>query len=163
MSSIQARLAGLTLLLLVLWGITSMQMRKRTADLLPTIQIAVEHQRAAGITVTRTKEQNGPVDIRNDAQERVLVSVPESWNRDEVRNADVASVTGEEPSLGFRRWSIPSHATVTFLGAGMWNKLSVKNISDQPLRLGVVTIDITHGTSTRESTLVDDEALLQFQ
>lgn len=164
MTSLHVRLAGLTLLALLLWGITSMQMHQRTADLLPTVELAVEHDQAAGISVTRTKDANGPVDIRNDADQRLFVSVPEEWVRDEVRGAPLTSVQGgEEVSLGFRRWSIPSHATVTFLQTGTWNKLLIRNVSKKLLRLRMVTIDIAQGTSTTESTLIDDEALLRFQ
>jgi hypothetical protein len=163
MTSLHARLAGLTLLLLLLWGITSMQMRRRTADLLPTADIAVEHTAAAGMTVTRTADGRGPAEIRNDSNETLHVSIPDSWERDEVRGAPLAAVTADEPSLGFRRWTVPTHAAVTFIADDVWNKLHIRNISESPLRLGVVTVDIGSGKAVTESLLVDDESLLRFR
>lgn len=163
MTSLHARFAGLTLLVLLLWGITSMQMNKKAADLLPTVELTVEHEKAAGISLTRTKDLNGPVDLRNDADQTLFVSVPKEWVRDEVRGAPITSIKGEEASLGFRRWSIPPHATVTFLQTGTWNKILIRNVSKEPLRLRVITVDISRGSSAIESILINDEALLRFQ
>jgi hypothetical protein len=163
MPSLHARLAGLTLIALVLWGATMVQLRQRTEDALPTAEFAIEHSQAGGISVTRTVAGLGPVDIRNDSDETVHVSIPETWQRDEVRGAPLASVIADEPSLGFRRWALPARSSVTFMADHLWNKLHIRNISDVPLRLKVVTVDVDNATGVTESTLIDDESLLRFR
>lgn len=154
MSSLHARLAGLTLLLLLLFGITNVRMEQKRAELVPIVTIAVEHATTAALTLTRTESGVGPVDIRNDSQEVLYISLPESWTRDEVRNAPLSSIVGEDPSLGFRRWSFPSGATVTFMTNRTWRKLNIRNASSFPLRIGIVTIHLDEGISSTDSYLL---------
>lgn len=162
MPSLHARLAGITLLALLLWGVTSVRMEQKKAELIPTVTIAIEHTAIAQVSITRTTKGNGPIDIQNDSDEVLHISVPETWTRDEVRHAPLSAVVADEPSLGFRRWSIPRQATVTFLSPTSWGKLHIRNIADTPVRVRIRQIDLAQQSSTVDSYLISDSLFLQL-
>lgn len=164
MSSLHARFAGLTLLALLLWGVTTVRMEQNKAELIPIVTIAIEHAQPSAITLYRTESGFGFVDIRNDSKEDMHISLPETWERGEVRNAPLASIIGEEPTLGFRRWTLPKGAKVTFIANSAWAKLNLRNIAPAPLRIGIVTIHLDKGISTTETYLLEKNShlLLSF-
>ncbi len=158
MSSLHARIAGITLVLLVLWGITSMRANDRANDL-GSIEIVVEHADSAALTLIRTPSGRGLADIRNDGEGPIAVSIPEEWERDEVRGAPLASITVGDASLGFRRWMIPSNATVSFRIDDTWNASLIRNVSKEPLRLRVITVNLEHETTDSDTFLIMDTPL----
>lgn len=158
MSSLHARIAGITLVLLVLWGITSMRANDRANDL-GSVDIVVEHADSAALTLIRTPDGQGLGDIRNDGEGPIAVSIPEEWERDEVRGTPLASVTASDASLGFRRWVIPRGATVSFRIYETWNASTIRNVSKDPLRLRVITVNLEHETSDSDTYLITDTPL----
>lgn len=160
-SSLHLRIAGLTLMLLILWGVTVLQTGPNNGSV-SAVEIAVEHQSPAAITLTRTSDGTGIADIRNDSRETLYVSIPEEWLRDEVRGVPLSTVTSTEASLGFMRWVIPIGATVSFRTTDTWNALSVRNISNETMRLAVTTIDLQTQTTETESYLIDDAMEIRF-
>lgn len=158
MSSLHARIAGITLILLVLWGITSLRAGDRANDL-GSVEIVVEHADSASLTLIRTRDGLGLTDIRNDGQGPIAVSIPEEWERDEVRGAPLASITVGDASLGFRRWVIPRGATVSFRVRETWNASVVRNASKDPLRLRVITVNLEEETTDSDTFLITDTPL----
>ncbi len=162
MSSLHLRIAGLTLILLVLWGVTVLQTAPGNGAI-SKVDIAIEHQSPAALTLTRTLDGIGITDIRNDAPETLYVSIPEEWLRDEVRGVPLAAVTSTEASLGFKRWVIPAGATVSFRTTEQWNTLNVRNISEQTMRIAIVTVNLEQQTTEIESYLIDESIDVDFR
>jgi hypothetical protein len=161
-SSLHLRIAGMTFLLLILWGVTVLHTDPRNSPI-EQIEIAVEHSSPTAVTLTRTDDGIGITDIRNDGQETVFISIPEEWIRDEVRGATLSAVTATDASLGFKRWSLPPGATVSFRVDITWNGLRIRNISEETMRLAVTTIDLTTKTTETDSYLIDDLTDLDFR
>ncbi len=162
MSSLHLRIAGLTLILLVLWGATVLRTapENRPAS---QVEMAIEHQSPAALTLTRTTDGTGMTDIRNDGSEVLYVSIPEEWLRDEVRGAALSAVVSTDASLGFTRWTIPAGATVSFRVPLSWNALKIRNISDEAMRLAITTIDLHAQTTETESYLIDESIDVDFR
>lgn len=158
MSSLHARIAGITLVLLVLWGIAEWRLAD-DESLGQTVEIVVEHADNASLTLIRTPNGQGLADIRNDGTGPVAVSIPEEWKRDEVHGAPLASITTGDASLGFRRWVIPRGATVSFKIEEPWGNAIVRNISKDPLRLRVIGLNLQQNTSESDTFLVTDTPL----
>ncbi len=158
MSSLHARIAGITLVLLVLWGVTAVRAGDKAHDL-GSIDIVVEHADSAAVTLIRTPKGQGLADIRNDGEGPIAVSIPEEWERDEVRGAPLASITVGDASLGFRRWVIPSGTMVSFRIKETWNASTIRNASKEPLRLRVITLDLEEETSDSDTFLITDTPL----
>lgn len=158
MSSLHARIAGITLILLALWGVTSIRAGDRASDL-GSIEIVVEHADSASLTLIRTHDGLGLTDIRNDGQGPIAVSIPEEWERDEVRGAPLASITVGDASLGFRRWVIPRSAMVSFRVSETWSTSIIRNASKEPLRLRVITVNLEEDTTDSDTFLITDTPL----
>jgi hypothetical protein len=148
-------------MLLILWGITVLRTAPGNGPL-SRVDIAVEHQSPAALTVTRTADGTGLTDIRNDAPETLYVSIPEEWLRDEVRGVALSTVTATDASLGFKRWVIPTGATVSFRTSAPWNVLNIRNISEQTMRIAIVTVNLEQQTTETESYLIDDTMEIRF-
>ncbi len=151
----------MTLILLVLWGITVFHTDPQRAPI-ESVEIAVEHTTPAALTLTRTTDGIGITDIRNDSAETLFISLPEEWHRDEVRGAALSAVISTDASLGFTRWTVPPGATVSFRVESAWNGLRIRNISEQTMRVAVTTIDLMQKSTDTDSYLIDDMIDIRF-
>lgn len=121
------------------------------------ITIAIEHGSplSAQITVSKKGKQR-LIEIGNDAVETMLLSVPEHWQRGEVRNAPLRAITSDTPEFGYVRWHVPPSAVVTFRGEGNWTALTVHNPTGVPLHIGLTTVDLDADTADHTAVLVKD-------
>lgn len=160
MLSLQLRTAALALLPLLIWGTYRGLSAERAQLLRPPVEIGVEHGGGARIAVTySTGGQAQLVDIGNDGREVVHVSIPEDWERGEVHGAPLAQLVTDAPSFGFRRWSIPAGATVSYRAPQGWSGLSIHNPSRELLRIRITTVDLARNTADTEVYLLQDARL----
>ncbi len=160
MLSLHSRIAIVTLLPLMIWGAYELGTMKRD-DMLPRpIDIGVEHLESASLILTHSMGMPPLfVDVQNDGQGDVLVSLPDTWQRKEVRNVPLASVFADEPMLGFRRWHLPAGGTVSFVSTDAWVGMMIHNSSTTPLKLRAVAVDVANETRSSESYLLSDEPM----
>lgn len=144
MVAAHGKIAGLAFLILLLWGgiLAAVNFDPTTKPV--DVDIGVEHESPLAAISFSSSMIGGKqlMDIGNDSAETMLVSVPESWARTEVRGAPITSVTSDEPSFGYAKWSIPAGATVSFQTEESWSGVTVHNPSEQPLRIRVTRVDL---------------------
>jgi hypothetical protein len=128
-------------------------------DALPPADVAIEH--AAPITlrvVTSTGRTKGIVELGRDGTESVKVSVPETWERREVRGAALDAAAGEPAAMGFRRWTIPAGATLSFWTPGS-ARVRVQNPSGVPVLVHAKRIHLDTNAVDEQTTLLKDAPL----
>jgi hypothetical protein len=152
MLAAHGKFAGLALLILIAWGsiqaVATFDPQPKPID----VDIGVEHQSplAAISFASSTIGSTQWMDIGNGGSETLLVSVPASWVRTEVRDVPLASVTSEEPAFGYTKWTMPAGATVTFETEETWQSVTIHNPSEQPLRIRVTRVDLATNDATYE-------------
>lgn len=99
------------------------------------------------------------VEISHEGNEEVLVSVPSSWRRSEVRNALLASVSSEAPALGFTRWHFPPETSVTFYAQHAPESLLIHNPTKIPLKVRAIHVDMETENVKQEIVLIKDESV----
>lgn len=160
MMSLHARIAALALVLVLLWGILMQLPRDRTRPL-PSIDIGVEHEGSAAIALTFAVTSPAPlIDIGNEGKEPVRISLPDTWQRGEVRFVPLAAIDAKESGFGYRSWTLPPRAVLSFRAPSAWNALSVFNPSGTPLFVRVVRVNLTTSTTEHDAYIVTKEALV---
>jgi len=125
-----------------------------------TADIAFEHQLplAAHVKMS-TLDGQSLVEISHEGEEEVLVSVPSSWRRSEVKNAPLASVTSEAPALGFTRWHFPPKTAVVFYTRDTPTSLMIHNPTKVPLKVQAIRVHMDTEEVEQEIVLVQDESV----
>jgi hypothetical protein len=123
--------------------------------------IAFEHASplAAHIRMSALKGES-LIEVSHEGKETILVSVPEDWRRTEVRNVPLQSVTEEPPMLGYRRWTLPEGASVTYYSKDSPVNLLIHNPGRVPLKVRGIRVDLDTETTLQEIVLVHDEPTL---
>ena len=144
MLAAHGKTAGLALLLLLIWGGIHAAANYDAQHVPVDIEIGVEHQSplAALSFKGTTGGEKQLMDIGNESDETLQVSLPASWERTEVRNVPLASLTSEEPSFGYRKWQFPAGASVSFETNEPWKSVTVHNPSGIPLRIRVTKVNL---------------------
>lgn len=125
------------------------------ADRPQTAQIAVEHDAAATLKVVQSAgKAAGIVEFAAEGS-IVLLSVPSSWQRRDVRGAALTAVTADAPALGFTRWRLPANVTVSFRIDGS-PSLTVRNASPTPLLVLGKRVDVVDGRIAEKSVLLQE-------
>lgn len=160
MLSLQVRVAVLALLPLLIWG-TYRALSAERAQLARTpVEIGVEHRGSAAVAITHSVGgRTHLVDIGNEGQGEIHVSLPDTWTRGEVRGTPLASLVADAPSFGFRRWTIPPGATVTYRTPHDWRAVTIHNPTAELLRLKITTVDLTRDEADTEVYLLNQNRL----
>lgn len=160
MLSVHVRAAALALLPLLIWGTYHAVSVERAALLEPPVEIGVEHDGSGGIAIAHGMGGNAHMtDIANESAAVMYVSLPADWQRDEIRGAPLASLTVEAPIFGFRRWSIPPGATVSYRTPADWRALTVHNPAGTLLRVKVTTVYLDRNEADTDVYLLNDKRL----
>ncbi len=123
-----------------------------------TEEIAIEHAESASIGLD-VSERNGAaiLEFTNEGTAALMLSLPESWKRREVRGARLEQVEQTATGLGFVRWKLPAHATVSFLAQQMPGHLVAHHPSDSLLKIGLSRVDLETNSVTRDTILLQGE------
>lgn len=160
MLQLHTKTALLALTLLIAWGAYQLGQTRGVQDAKTDAEIAVDHAAPAAISITHSINGSAHlVDVTNDSAQSIGISLPETWERDEVRNVPLAQITASDASLGFRRWQLPPNASVTYETSNQLGDVTVRNPSAIPLRIKVITIDMQKNTSDTQSYLIQTDPL----
>lgn len=158
-ASTHARVAIAALLPLLIWGGYNASHGRLSIQSKP-VEIGVEHSAPASMTITRSAgKATSLTDVRNDSTNPLSVSLPDDWERGEVKGAPLSALIGDGPNFGFRRWTLPAGMSVSFSAPYAWNELTLHNADESALHIKIITIDVERGTSETESYLVKDQVL----
>ena len=125
--------------------------------------MAVEHTDPLSLEIlVSSLSDESIVDIESDARNSIYVSVPESWERREVRGAPINKTGPEEPMFGFRRWTLPAGAGISFRVPGNLQSMLLQNPSGIPVKAELTRIDVQTGETDKDIILVDDQAQRLF-
>lgn len=155
---LQGKIAILALLPLAIWGAYRGLIEHRTPDSSNEVQVAIEHEASAGITVTHAIGGQAPfADIENENDFPIHISLPAAWERGEVKGAALSDVASDAPDFGFRRWRIPATSIVSFKTGNEWQILKVHNASPSLLKVRVITVDLATNTTSSDVQFVQQE------
>lgn len=125
------------------------------------IRIGVELAAPTTLSITRARDSNVlPIDIANEGNSPLHVSLPQEWTRDEVRHVPLAALVADAPIFGYRRWLLPASASVTFHVPIQWKELIIENPSDIPLEVRMVTVDLENNEVKRDVYLLQNGPLV---
>lgn len=157
MRTLHGKIAGLTLLTVLLWAVTESRILQRASISPIQAEIAVEHTGRARMTLHVSEGASVQVmEFINSSDEALKISMPETWRRTEVRGVPLAEVTGEDAALGFRRWTLPPGSTVQFDTTEPWQTLLVHHPASAVLNLRLTRVDVKTGMVERSAHLLDE-------
>lgn len=123
-------------------------------------EIGVEHAQPLSLSLqVGVKDESAVIEFLSSSQEQIFISVPSDWQRREVRNAPIDSVTADPPSLGFTRWKVPSGAGISFNVVNSPSSAIMHNPSGSPLKLDLAFVDLGTGVTEREVVLIHEETV----
>ncbi|UPA23023.1 hypothetical protein K8942_02310 [Candidatus Peribacteria bacterium] len=134
-----------------------MSTQKGIPDVIPSLDIGVEHTQPMTLEMTVTKNDLlRMIDMKNDTLESIAISVPAGWKRGEVRNVPLKAVVADEPSFGYVRWTLPPHADVSFTSRQPFTQLNMHNPSGVPLKIRLTLVDLLKNTGEHQVYLVQE-------
>jgi len=121
------------------------------------VEIGVEHELPLSLSLSVSElKGSGLMDLHQEGIEEVFISLPSSWQRKEVRNVPLSSITEENTSFGFTRYQIPAGASVTFAILKYPDTLLVHNPSGVTLKVALTMVDLQTNTVETNVVLVQD-------
>jgi hypothetical protein len=154
---ILAFLSAVTLAGVLLLTVSANRARTIKEEEAPLAEVAIEHEKAATLSVHQsTGKGEGIIEFSAEGSD-TAISVPETWQRREVRGGTLDRVTADPPSLGFTRWTLPSGITVSFRAEGNL-RLVVRNASPTPLLVLGKRVDVVTGKTDERSILIKEKA-----
>lgn len=126
-------------------------------------EIAVEHTQPLRLTLSVSQNTApGALDLSHDGGGSVKISLPQAWTQREIRGGLQKDVRAENPSFGYRRWTLPANAVVSFSLPRSPTGLVVENPSGVLLRLRFTRVDMKTQKAQTEVYLVKDGSLRLF-
>lgn len=133
---------------------------KQPTPVIPTLDIGVEHTGSSTLTITVTRNDTlRMIDIGNDGQSVMKVSVPQHWKRAEVRGIALKAVKEEPPSFQYVRFTFPPHADITFTSQLPFQHLRIQNPSGKLLKIRSTSVDLQKNTSAHDVYLLKEGSL----
>jgi hypothetical protein len=121
-------------------------------------EIAAEHEGPASLILdVSTRSGRAIVEAGNDGSGPLLLSVPETWRRREVRGATLDEVAPAETGLGFVRYVIPTGATLSLSADTSATHMTLHHPSADPLKIRLTRVDLDRDTVTRDVVLVQGQ------
>lgn len=153
--------AGIALIALIILSMSAVSppsfaslLDKNTAD------IGIEHTDPLSLSMqVGVSAYGGYIEFFTETSETILISVPSTWVRREVKNAQLHEVTSEVPSLGFTRWTLPPRAGISFTMPEPPDSAVLHNPSGAPLKLDLSFVDLTNDTVDKEVVLVQNNTV----
>ena len=119
------------------------------------MDIGIEHNLPAILDLTISRVRDGArIEILQQSGESMLLSLPDTWRRGEVRGARIIDIISEDPTFGFARWTIPPDVSVSFMVDTAPEQIVVHNPSAVPLQVLVTDIDLAEETVSRDVVLI---------
>ncbi len=123
-----------------------------------TEQIAIEHSESASISLDVSERHGAAIlEFTNESSSSLMLSLPDVWKRREVRGARLDDVEQTSTGLGFIRWRLPPHATVSFLAQQMPVHLIAHHPSSALLKIQLSRVDLATDSVTHDTILLQGE------
>ena len=148
-------------LVLTMVGISSLSTGNLQANLSgrisKAVDIAVEYDGPLSLSVEMsTLGSKALLSFSHDSQMPVALSVPQYWQRLEVRGAPLSAVTSEAPTFGFVRWQLPPQSTVSFLARQIPPNMLLHNPNGSPVKVELTLVNLETESVMRDVILVKD-------
>lgn len=144
--------------LVVLSALSVGEMRDQSALLLTRSVADIGVEVSAPTTIEldfSLLRDNAVIDIGyGEGPPRISVSVPDAWIRREVRGAPLDAIQDEPPTFGFRRFSMPKGATLSFRADTAPETIILHNPTDIPLQVRLSHVDLEKDAFFRDVVLV---------
>lgn len=128
------------------------------ADMIVT-EIGIEHLLPLSMAIDLSSlEGVGLIDVTNQGDELVYISLPSNWQRREVRYVPLKSVISESSSFGFTRWQFPSKASVSFRIPQDPDSFIVHNPSEVPVKVTLTRVSLDTNSVIRDVILIQDSS-----
>jgi hypothetical protein len=127
------------------------------------IAIGLEHEEQAAITMLVARK--GPASytsIGNDSSSPLFVSVPSGWDRIEVTGATLQDVKGEIPVFGFRRWTLPPHASMKLTVTSVPDFILFDNGSTSVATVDLTTVDLPSSSARNQVVMVQTQTNVEL-
>lgn len=119
------------------------------------VSMAVEHEQSGALALdVSTLQGSAIIDCINEGEATLLLSLPDSWSRREVRRARLEDVAPIETGLGFIRWTLPPGATLSMGVPETPVHLTLHHPSTSLLKVRVARVDLEQNTVERDTILV---------
>ncbi len=122
----------------------------------PTIVFLEHEDRTALILRISRRGSGGVLELQNNGTTEVYFSVPDAWERTEVRGVPLQEVAADTPAANYTRWSIPASAQVQWI-ASVLPPLMLQHTADIPIALTVTRINLDTNAAENDTVLLTDE------
>lgn len=155
------RAAGIGLVAVLVLSMSSVAPPVLTGSLHRTVvDIGIEHQRPLSLGLEVGVNGNIAVaEFYSQSDETILISVPSTWIRREVKNASIDQVVAEPPSLGFTRWSLPPRAGISFRINDTPDSVILHNPSGVQMKLDLAYVDLETDTVEKDVLLIQEDTV----
>lgn len=125
----------------------------------PMVSIAVEHASPTTLRILVSRGSGRNIaEFTVAAGSGIYLSVPETWERREVRNGPLTSVVITKENSGYIRWSIPRGITVSY-----WlpedRRILLHHPSPTPLLVEKTHVDLQTNKNTSQTVIVNKKPL----
>ena len=124
------------------------------------VDIGIEHSEPLSIGMeVGVRSGSAVVEFFSESPETILISVPSTWVRREVRNASISDVTAEPPSLGYTRWTLPPRAGISFRAPEAPDTVVLHNPTEVQMKLSLVRVDLETEEVERDVLLIQEDTM----
>ena len=154
--------AGIGLAVLVLVALTSVSTPTLLGSLTDrtVVDIGIEHETPLSLAMeVGVIGQEAAIEFYSESGETILISVPSTWVRREVRNAPIHTVTAELPALGYTRWTLPPRAGIAFRAPEAPDSVVLHNPTEVQMKLALVRVDVAREEVERDILLIQGDTM----
>jgi hypothetical protein len=124
------------------------------------VDIGIEHDKPLSLLLeVGVLDGMAVAEFFSESPETILISVPSTWVRREVKNAPIHTVTSELPSLGFTRWKLPARAGISFKIATAPESLVLHNPTGVQMKLDLVLVNLETEEVDRDILLIQGDTV----
>ena len=122
-----------------------------------SVELGIEHSAPLALDIDMsTRDGKSIVDISHGAEEMIFVSVPDLWERREVRGSTLDAVVSDGTTFSYRRWHLPAGASVSFRVPYIIESMELHDPSETPVKVTLTRVDLNEDTVEHDVILVHD-------
>ena len=132
----------------------------RAQESLP-VTITLEHTRPLKMSmIVARKPSAGYIEVSNDSDTAMHISLPAPWKRTEVTGVAMDEVTKDFPKLNSARWLLPPHAGMKMLLPSAPDAILFENDASTTAAVNLQTVDLATLETTKRVVLLQTQALV---
>ncbi len=128
-----------------------------------SIDIGLEHDGPVdlGMLVAR-KGTAGLIEVNNTSNAPLKISLPEGWERTEVRGGSIWLITEEDPEFGYIRWMLPPKMGMTLRTTSVPDVITYHSPSGQTASIRVTSVDVETSAKNQRTLLFQNAAQVKL-